>query len=213
MLVFQRGDSGAWVIDARTCRVYGYIVASDVFGRAYVVALQDVFDDIEDRLGSKITEIGSKLAELPAWLRQQQSSSERGMPSRASFAPSDGYMRLETEQIIFPQADPGRAIQYRHAVPAKRKHSDRSSSEGDPVEQILGSHMDQTLSIQDQPDMTKQPDVRSSMPEYTWEAYWNCCWCSESYGMSVKLNPGCVGCDHHRCNNCHTYRVKVRYSR
>ncbi|PVH73640.1 hypothetical protein DL98DRAFT_594829 [Cadophora sp. DSE1049] len=48
--VFQQGDSGSWVIDASTNEVYGHIVASDIFGRAYVIPLSDVFSDIKSRL-------------------------------------------------------------------------------------------------------------------------------------------------------------------
>ncbi|PQE19035.1 Ankyrin repeat domain-containing 52 protein [Rutstroemia sp. NJR-2017a WRK4] len=48
--VLQPGDSGAWVVDDITNEVYGHVVASDVFGRAYVVPINDIFEDIKRRL-------------------------------------------------------------------------------------------------------------------------------------------------------------------
>jgi len=47
---FQPGDSGAWVVDASTDEVYGHVVATDVFGRGYVVPICDSFEDIKNRL-------------------------------------------------------------------------------------------------------------------------------------------------------------------
>jgi hypothetical protein len=44
------GDSGAWVVDDITDEVYGQVVASDVFGGAYVVPINDIFEDIKVRL-------------------------------------------------------------------------------------------------------------------------------------------------------------------
>jgi hypothetical protein len=49
----QPGDSGAWVVDAETNEVYGHVIASDVFGRAYVIPIADIFLDIHDRLSAQ----------------------------------------------------------------------------------------------------------------------------------------------------------------
>jgi hypothetical protein len=49
----QPGDSGVWVFDEATHELYGHIVASDIFGRAYVIPFEDVFDDIRDSLGAE----------------------------------------------------------------------------------------------------------------------------------------------------------------
>lgn len=41
------GDSGAWIIDSSNIlRVYGHVVASDVFGRGYVIPMNDTITDI-----------------------------------------------------------------------------------------------------------------------------------------------------------------------
>jgi len=49
----QPGDSGAWVVDAETNELYGHVIASDVFGRAYVIPIADIFLDIRDRLSAQ----------------------------------------------------------------------------------------------------------------------------------------------------------------
>ncbi|KAJ4865690.1 rad4 transglutaminase-like domain-containing protein [Trichoderma breve] len=40
------GDSGSWVIDPLTYEVFGHIVATDMLGDAYVIPLQNIFEDI-----------------------------------------------------------------------------------------------------------------------------------------------------------------------
>jgi hypothetical protein len=44
------GDSGAWVVDPVTNELYGHVVASDVFGIAYVVPIEDIFKAIKIQL-------------------------------------------------------------------------------------------------------------------------------------------------------------------
>jgi hypothetical protein len=44
------GDSGAWVVDYLTGELYGHLIASDVFGVAYVIPINDIFQDIQLRL-------------------------------------------------------------------------------------------------------------------------------------------------------------------
>ncbi|KAF7940501.1 uncharacterized protein EAE98_000628 [Botrytis deweyae] len=46
------GDSGAWVINLTSLEVYGHIIASDVFGRGYVVPIGDLLDDIKTHLSA-----------------------------------------------------------------------------------------------------------------------------------------------------------------
>ncbi|KAF3930987.1 Nephrocystin-3 [Dactylellina cionopaga] len=47
----KSGDCGAWVIDEATSEVYGHVVASNAFGGAYVIPLQDSFRQIKLALG------------------------------------------------------------------------------------------------------------------------------------------------------------------
>ncbi|CZR62773.1 uncharacterized protein PAC_12670 [Phialocephala subalpina] len=57
---FQSGDSGAWVVDTVTNEVYGHVVASDVFGRGYVVPICDLFEEIKNQLSGKLVSLPSK---------------------------------------------------------------------------------------------------------------------------------------------------------
>ncbi|PVH73592.1 hypothetical protein DL98DRAFT_367345, partial [Cadophora sp. DSE1049] len=47
------GDCGAWVVDKTTHELYGHVVASGVFGEAYVVPLDCSFENIRLQLGAK----------------------------------------------------------------------------------------------------------------------------------------------------------------
>jgi hypothetical protein len=51
--VLQLGDSGAWVVNTQTKEVHGHIVASDIFGRGYVVPLCDTFEDVKQSLSAQ----------------------------------------------------------------------------------------------------------------------------------------------------------------
>ncbi|TGO14320.1 hypothetical protein BTUL_0055g00700 [Botrytis tulipae] len=51
-IVLQPGTSGAWVIDADSNRLYGHVVASDVFNRVYVVPISDSFENIRSHLSA-----------------------------------------------------------------------------------------------------------------------------------------------------------------
>ena len=44
------GDSGAWVVDPLTSELYGHVVASDVFGIACVIPIEDIFKAIKTQL-------------------------------------------------------------------------------------------------------------------------------------------------------------------
>ena len=44
------GDNGAWVIDPVTDELYSHVIASNVFGIAYIIPIEDIFKDIKYRL-------------------------------------------------------------------------------------------------------------------------------------------------------------------
>jgi hypothetical protein len=46
------GDSGAWVVHSHSPEVYGHVVATDLFGDAYVVPILDTFHEIKDIMGA-----------------------------------------------------------------------------------------------------------------------------------------------------------------
>ena len=50
--VLDEGDCGSWVVDSVTHEVYGHVVASDSFGDAYVIPLDDSFRDIRQQLAA-----------------------------------------------------------------------------------------------------------------------------------------------------------------
>ncbi len=50
----EKGDCGAWVIDAKTGLVYGHLIAGSLrSGSAYIVPLWQVFDDLHQLLGGQ----------------------------------------------------------------------------------------------------------------------------------------------------------------
>lgn len=65
-IALKPGDSGAWVVDDTTNEVYGHIVASDVFGVAYVVPIEDIFEDIKLRLSLEVVDLpfGGTISEI-----------------------------------------------------------------------------------------------------------------------------------------------------
>ncbi|KAM0130966.1 hypothetical protein ACHAP3_007193 [Botrytis cinerea] len=50
--VLRPGTSGAWVVDANSSRLYGHVVASDIFNRVYVIPISDSFKNIESHLSA-----------------------------------------------------------------------------------------------------------------------------------------------------------------
>ncbi|KAK4098064.1 hypothetical protein N658DRAFT_252358 [Parathielavia hyrcaniae] len=52
-------DSGSWVVNERTLKVIGHIVATDELGDAYVIPFSDVFEDIRLRLAARSVELAS----------------------------------------------------------------------------------------------------------------------------------------------------------
>ncbi|TEY68087.1 hypothetical protein BOTCAL_0123g00160 [Botryotinia calthae] len=50
--VLRPGTSGAWVVDANSSRLYGHVVASDIFNRVYVIPISDSFKNIRGHLSA-----------------------------------------------------------------------------------------------------------------------------------------------------------------
>ncbi|KAF7506723.1 hypothetical protein GJ744_011447 [Endocarpon pusillum] len=49
----KAGDSGSWVFDSQNYKVYGHVVAVDLFGEGVVVPMQAILMDIERKLNAK----------------------------------------------------------------------------------------------------------------------------------------------------------------
>ena len=67
------GDCGSWIVDTITQRVYGHVVAVDLFGEAYVVPLEATFRDMETQLAAKSVGLPDKkeIRKWQAWHRRQ----------------------------------------------------------------------------------------------------------------------------------------------
>ncbi|CZR66090.1 uncharacterized protein PAC_15991 [Phialocephala subalpina] len=63
----QEGDCGAWVVDNQTYELYGYVVASGIFGEAYVLPLESSFKNVKDQLGAQDVYLPEAF-EVASWL-------------------------------------------------------------------------------------------------------------------------------------------------
>lgn len=83
------GDCGTWAIDSSTDEVYGHVVASDVFGEAYVIPLGATFKDIEHQLGAEAVYLPRE-RELPTLHCEQEVT---GNSASATISPcSDSFL-------------------------------------------------------------------------------------------------------------------------
>ncbi len=77
----EKGDCGAWVIDAKTGLVYGHLIAGSLrSGSAYIVPLWQVFDDLHQLLGGQWWLAG----EIPQHDNQPRVSSEEIFDGKSS---------------------------------------------------------------------------------------------------------------------------------
>jgi hypothetical protein len=59
--VLPAGSSGSWVVNERSCEVYGHVVADDPFGDVFVVPLSDVLNDIKQAVDAVAVTLASQL--------------------------------------------------------------------------------------------------------------------------------------------------------
>jgi hypothetical protein len=57
----ERGESGAWVVESHTLRVYGHLIAADAFGDGYIVPLLDTFTNIREKTGAEAVSLATSL--------------------------------------------------------------------------------------------------------------------------------------------------------
>lgn len=55
------GDSGAWVVDPVGGEVYGHVVATDMFGDAYVIPMGGILEDMKWHLGAESVDLPSSI--------------------------------------------------------------------------------------------------------------------------------------------------------
>ena len=102
--VIDAGDCGSWVVDSVTHEVYGHVVASDAFGDAYVIPLDNTFRDIRQRLAADQVCLPTE-REVLEWIQQcnniQTSKNCSTMNMCADFTlpdlPRNLRVRLEEE--------------------------------------------------------------------------------------------------------------------
>ncbi|WQF80251.1 hypothetical protein CDEST_05265 [Colletotrichum destructivum] len=92
------GDSGAWVVGSSIVDVFGHVVATDMFGDAYVFPLDETFQDIKISLGAKSVHLPSledftspklnRPSSIDRFKNSDNSSSEISPFSRDSGYPS-----------------------------------------------------------------------------------------------------------------------------
>ena len=70
--VLDPGDCGSWVVDSVTHEVYGHVVASDAFGDAYVIPLDNTFRDIRQQLAADQVCLPTE-GEVLEWIEPRES--------------------------------------------------------------------------------------------------------------------------------------------
>lgn len=85
------------MIDAYSSEVYGHVVASDVFGKVYVVPMEDILQDIKERLKASSV----RLAPASHVLAKRRSHLETQQPptSRPQLAQSNAYSHPNAPHI------------------------------------------------------------------------------------------------------------------
>jgi hypothetical protein len=53
----EYGDSGSWVVESSTGKVYGHLIAANSFGEGYVVLLDEILHDIPRVMGDETVSV------------------------------------------------------------------------------------------------------------------------------------------------------------
>ncbi|KAL4727169.1 hypothetical protein ACLX1H_006070 [Fusarium chlamydosporum] len=103
------GDSGSWVVDAKTSRLYGHVVSVDVFGEAQVIPIHTTLQSIREQLKAKQVYLpqSQDIDRLKATLKQPSLSippRSTGTESEPIFAPTEHPVK-ERSNAIFPPTE------------------------------------------------------------------------------------------------------------
>lgn len=123
------GDSGAWVVGSPIADVFGHVVATDMFGDAYVFPLDETFQDIKKSLGAKSAHLPSlddftspklnRPSSIDPFKSSENSSSEISPFSRdsgcESFPPNSPIQKLMNDCHPMMSSSQGLDI---HPIPA-----------------------------------------------------------------------------------------------
>ncbi|KEF61662.1 uncharacterized protein A1O9_03230 [Exophiala aquamarina CBS 119918] len=91
---FSFGDSGTWVIGESDNKLYGHVTGKDVFGDAYVMPIEAIFDDIAMQMDCKLVSIPENddardLDHPRSETEPELSGTERPHKDRAQLDPDD----------------------------------------------------------------------------------------------------------------------------
>jgi hypothetical protein len=170
----KQGSSGAWVIDEETHELYGHIVASDIFGRGYVVPSDDVFQDIKAQLAAKSITLPLSF-ELGASNFKPDVVHESSRPVSPDLVTSSETITEALIPSILDKSDNKNRIHsiFRSDVPAKENHDDpitdpngRTSSLGAALAHQQPSPKQAKLTTR--PDL---PETESTMVQETYPIY------------------------------------------
>lgn len=111
-------------MDSMSREVYGYIVASDMLGEAYVVPLNAAFRDMQEKLGMKSVSLPT-IENMSRWLHRHRSSSDSRFNHRI-LEEKAGYDAME---------------EYTISRPTTSKNSFSNDSGYDSVETVSGKSL------------------------------------------------------------------------
>ena len=81
--VLNAGDCGSWVVDSVTHEVYGHVVASDAFGDAYVIPLDNTFRDMKQQLAAYEVCLPTE-SEVFEWVKRRNTIAQPAYPLQYS---------------------------------------------------------------------------------------------------------------------------------
>lgn len=82
ILDLRPGDSGSWVVDAKTSKLYGYVVSVDAFGEAQVMPIHAILRSIKEQLKARrvFLPLCPEIDRLRATLKQPSSTAPSWSP-------------------------------------------------------------------------------------------------------------------------------------
>lgn len=103
--VIDAGDCGSWVVDSVTHEVYGHVIASDAFGDAYVIPLDNTFRDIRQQLAADHVCLPTE-REVLEWIQQRNNTLTSTYPSIMNSCVDSTLPNLQfrLEQETIPRA-------------------------------------------------------------------------------------------------------------
>ncbi|KAK1975141.1 hypothetical protein LZ30DRAFT_369305 [Colletotrichum cereale] len=86
------GDSGSWVVDLHTSKVFGHVIASDVLAEAYVLPMADILQQIRDLSDAQDAKIPTT-SEIMAYNRAKNNPNYGAFPDEGSLSSAFGGFR------------------------------------------------------------------------------------------------------------------------